>query len=254
VLAQTLFVCALLAIFAASAIAGIAGTARANASAAAKALIVPAVEAALAAYQRDVAATIAAQSGANAGALTAAPPRVPALNGQTAWNERRYLEAPDGSSPLRVAVDVVPAAQTTPVCGASDSGPDAAVQLQCSPFVQESRLALTFTSDAGLPDAAGTVSPLAHGRFTVTLRLFAQPPYTAVSGAADAAEPGSPHEGDTGGWAGALPAFASPGPDDTTVHVVFACTPGTGTCATSDPPPQDAPTTLPWDNGNSRPP
>ena len=249
-LAQTLFVIAMLAILSASAAAGIAGAARAQASGAAKALIVPAIETALGRYQRYVAATISAQIATPAATLTRAPDAVPALNAQTAWSAQHYFEAPAGPGALRVAVDVVPTAQTAPTCTGGNSGPDAAVDVQCSAFVQESRLALALTSDAGPADANGVVSPLAHGRFTVTLRLFAQPPYAVVTGANDAADPNGPHEGDGAGWGNALPAFGAPDADDTTIHVVYACTPGTGSCATSHPAPQDAPTTLPWTNGN----
>lgn len=249
-LAQTLFLIVMIAILSTSAAAGIAGAARAQAAGGAKALIVPAVETALARYQRYVAATIGAQIAVPTDDLTAAPAIVPALNAQTPWAERQYVEAPDGASAIRVAVDVRPTAQTVPVCNAGNAGPDAAVALQCSAFVQESRLSLSLTSDAGPADANGVVSALAHGRFTVTLRLFAQPPYAVVSGAQDAARPGAPHEGDTGGWGNELPAFGAPAPDDTTIHVVYECTAGTGSCATSNPVPQDEPATLPWTNGN----
>ena len=252
-LAQTAFLIVMLALLAASAVAGIAGAARAQAAAAAKALIVPGVETALGRYQRYVAATIGAQIVTPPGALTQLPASVPALDAGTPWTEQQYLEAPAAATPLRIAVDVVPTAQTVPVCGGNDSGPDAAVDLQCSPFVQESRLSLTLTSDVGPVDANGVVSPLAHGRYTVTLRLFAQPPYALVSGANDAAEPGGYHEGDSGGYGNALPAFGSPAAGDTTIHVVYACTAGSGSCATSNPVPQDAPTTLPWTNGNGLP-
>ncbi len=253
-LAQTLVLLVMVTILAASAVAGIAGTARAQTAAAAKALIVPGVETALGRYQRYVAATIAAQIAAPAGTLTAAPAPVPALNGGTAWNEMRYLEAPAGAAAsLNVAVDVRATAQTVPVCGASEGGPDAALELQCSAFVQESRLSLALTSDAGPVDANGSVSALAHSRYTVTLRLFAQPPYAVVSGVNDAADPAGYHEGDTGGYGGALAAFGTASADDTTIHVVYACVAGSGSCAASNPAPQDAPTTLPWTNGNGLP-
>jgi hypothetical protein len=252
-LAQTRVLVAMLAILAASGVAGIAGAARAQSAAAARALIVPGVETALGRYQRYVATTIGAQIASPPGALSADPAAVPALNAATAWSEAQYLEAPDASSPLRVALDVRPTAQTAPACGGSNAGPDLADELQCSPFVQESRLSLTITSDAGPLDANGAVSPLAHGRYTVTLRLFAQLPYAIVSGVTGAADPADFHEGDSAGWGGALAAFASPAPDDTTIHVVYACVAGTGSCAASNPAPQDAPTTLPWSNGNGQP-
>jgi hypothetical protein len=253
-LAQTLVLVAMLAIFAASAVAGIAGTARAQSVAEAKALIVPGVETALARYQRYVAGVIGVQVAATTGTLTTQPAAIPALEAPSVWNAQQYLEAPsEAASPLRIAVGVTPTAQGVPLCGGNDGGPDAAIQVQCSPFVQESRLSLTIASDAGPADVSGVVSPLAHGRYIVTLRLFAQPPYAIVSGVTDAANPAGYHEGDDAGWMGALPAFASPAPDDTTIHVVYSCVAGTGSCAASNPAPQDAPTTLPWTNGNGRP-
>jgi len=119
VLAQTLFLLVMLAIFATSAVAGIAAAARAQTAAAAKALIVPGVETALGRYQRYIAAAIAAQIAAPPATLVTVPALVPALNAAPPWNEQQYLEAPAGATPLRIAVDVVPTAQTVPVC----SGP-----------------------------------------------------------------------------------------------------------------------------------
>lgn len=252
-LAQTLFLCALLAIFAASAVASVAGGARSAGASAARALIAPGIEAALAAYQRYVAETVAAEAGTPPATYTAEPARLPALNAQTAWSEQRYLEAPDGGSPLRVAVDVVPTATSAPSCGGGGSGPDVAHEAQCSPFAQESRLSLALTAAAGPVDANGAVSALAQSRYTVTLRLFAQPPYAAVSGALDAQDPNGPHEADGAGWGDALGPFGTPLPGDTTIHVVYGCTPGTGSCAFSAPPPADAPTSLPWTDGNGTP-
>ena len=94
--------------------------------------------------------------------------------------------------------------------------------------------------------------PLAQGRTTVTLRLFAQPPYAAISGIKDVQLPNDPHEGDTGGYANALGTFA-PGAavaGDTTIHVLYRCLPALGDCSESAPQPADAPTDLPWTNGN----
>ncbi len=253
-LAQTLVLIAMLTILAVSAVAGVAGTARAASVAEAKALIVPGVETALGRYERYVAATIGAQIAAAPATLTTEPAAIPALESASAWSVQHDLEAPAASSsPLRIAVDVTPTAQSVPLCGTAGGGPDIAIDVQCSPFVQESRLSLAITSDAGPADANGTVSPLAHGRYTVTLRLFAQPPYVIVSGVTDAANPAGYHEGDDAGWSGPLPAFASPAPDDTTIHVVYSCVAGTGSCAASNPAPQDAPATLPWSNGNGLP-
>jgi hypothetical protein len=253
VLAQTIVLIAAFAILAASAVAGVAGVARSASVEAAKALVAPGIETALASYQHYVAATIAAQVPVPAGAAAAPPPDVPALETPTVWSEQQYLEVPP-ASPLRIAVDVRPTASSVPSCAAGGTGPDVARELQCSPFVQESRLSLTVTTSVGPADAAGTVSPLAQSRYSVTLRLFAQPPFALVSGVKDASAPDGYHEGDEGGWDGALPAFASPGPDDTTIHVLYRCTPGTGTCALSDPPPADDPVAaVPWTDGNGLP-
>jgi hypothetical protein len=252
VLAQTLFLIAMMAIFAGSAVTGVAGVARAQSSNAARALIVPGVEAALGRYQREIATTIAAQTAGGEGAALTVPATIPALAGATPWSERRYLEASPEASPLQISVDIVPTAQTLPSCGAPGAGADRAIALQCSPFVQESRLSLAIVSDAGPVDETGAISALAHGRTIVTLRLFAQPPYAVVTGMKDAADPNGYHEADTAGFGNALGAFGAASPDDTTIHVVYECTDGTGSCATSNPPPQDAPTTVPWTNGNGR--
>jgi hypothetical protein len=72
-----------------------------------------------------------------------------------------------------------------------------------------------------------------------------------VAGIADDAPPGAVHEGDDGGYGNALGAFGPPAaPDDTTIHVVFTCTPAQGDCSASQPAPADRPTSLPWTNGN----
>ncbi len=253
-LAQTLVIVALIAILASSAVSGIAGVARARTAAAADALIAPGTQTAIARYEQTIAATIGAQVATAARGTQAPPATIAALNGTIVWPQAQYLEGVTGS-PLGVAVAVVPAAQTIPACaGPADAGPDVVIADQCSPFVQESRLALTITASAGPADANGSVTPLAHGRTTITLRLFAQPPYVAVSGTNDAASPDAPHEGDNGGYGNALLAFGpSPAPDDTTIHVLYECSPGTGSCAASDPPPADAPTALPWTNANGVP-
>jgi hypothetical protein len=253
VLAQTIFLLAVAALLATSAVAGVAGVARAQTANAARALIVPGVESALARYEAFIAATIAAQMPPPDGAFAAPPAPVPALNGAAPWSAQTYQDAPPDAAPLQITTSVVPTTLSVPACGAGEGGPDMAIALQCSPFVQESRLSITLTSVAGPVDASGTISALARGRTIVTLRLFAQPPYVALTGMKDAAAPADYHEGDSGGYGNAIAAFATPAPDDTTIHVVYSCTPGTGSCATSNPPPLDAPSTLPWTNGNGLP-
>ncbi len=254
-LAQTLFLIVTLAIFATSAIAGIAGYARAEAASAAKSLIGPATESALAQYEQTVIAPAIAASYA-AGDGSAPPSAAPALNGGTAWAGAQYALA-SSSAALAAVVSIAPTATSVPACapagGATNAGPDVEVDGQCSAFVQESRLSIAITVDAGPPTGATTVASLAHARVTATLRLVAQAPYVMLAGLSDDPAPGDPHEGDVDGFGNALGTFGPPaGPDDTTVHVVYACVPSApGDCSASAPAPADAPTSLPWTNGNA---
>jgi hypothetical protein len=255
--AQTLVLVAMIAIVATSVIAGIAGYARAETATAAKALVQPSIDAALARYESTVLAPAIAAS-LQPGDGSAAPASASALNGGVAWSAQQYVLAPNGPSPLAAVVLVTPTATAVPACvpagGSTDGGPDVENHGQCSGFVQESRLSLTLNADVGPPSGSTSVAPIAHGRDTVTLRLFAQPPYVMVAGVADDAAPGDPHEGDLGGYGNALGAFGpSPSPDDTSIHVIFACTPAQGDCSASHPAPQDDPTSLPWTNGNVNP-
>jgi hypothetical protein len=254
-LAQTLVLLVAIAVFGATAVAGIAGSARARTAELAQAAIVPGVETALGVYVHQVGAAIAAQVAAAPGGSAAPPAPLDALNGRTAFAAAQVVEAV-ADSPLTIAVTVTPTATNVPACAPSapglDAGPDTEVDGQCSPFVGESRLSLAIEADAGIADRNGIVTPLAHRRTLVTLRLFAQPPYAMVAGAKDGVLPGDPHEGDVDGYGNALGAFAPPQapPGDTTIHVVYACTPALGDCTTSLPRPADAPTSLPWTNGN----
>jgi hypothetical protein len=254
VLAQTLFLIAMIALVATSAVAGIAGYARAETATGAAMLIAPAIDTAIARYEATVVApTIAAQFDAGDGSVE--PRAVPALNGAPVWTTQTYVLAPSAPSPLAAVITIVPTAPALPACepsgAAVNTGPDVERDGQCSAFVQESRLSLTISADAGPLAGAAAVTPLAHGRATVTLRLFAQPPYAMVAGIRVDPAPGDPHEGDGAGYGNAVGAFGPvPGPDDTTIHVIFACTPALGDCSASHPPPLDAPTSLPWTNGN----
>jgi hypothetical protein len=255
VLAQTLVLLVAIAVFGATAVAGIAGAARARTAELAQAAIVPGVETALGAYVHQVGTAIAAQVAAAPGGSGAPPAPLDALNGRTAFAASQLLEAV-ADSPLTIVVTVTPTATSVPACDPSapgfDGGPDTEIDGQCSPFVGESRLSLAIVADAGIADRNGLITPLAHRRTLVTLRLFAQPPYAMVAGAKDAALPGDPHEGDVDGYGNALGAFAPAGvlAGDTTIHVVYARPPALGDCTTSLPRPADAPTSLPWTNGN----
>jgi hypothetical protein len=244
VLAQLLVLLTAVAVFAAAGVAGIASVARARTAERAEAALAPALETALGAYERAIGATIAAQ--ATTPGTAAPPPPLDALNGGTAFPAQRYVEAVDGVGPP-VVVTITPTASSVPACAPAgpgvNAGPDLEIDGQCSPFVGESRLSLELVADAGV----------AHRRTLVTLRLFAQPPYAMPAGAKDGVPAGDAHEGDVDGYGNAVGAFAPPAPlaGDTTIHVVYACTPALGDCSQSRPPPVDAPTSLPWSNGNA---
>jgi hypothetical protein len=259
-LAQTLFLMVVIAIFATSAIAGIAGYARAETATAAKAFVVPAVETALGNYESGVVVPqVAAAYALVAGDGSVVPGSVPQLNGNYPWPVMTYPVNAPAPSPLVADVTITPTSTAAPACepngGSNNMGPDTQVNGQCSPFVQESRLSLEVLVDVGPAAGANAVSPLAHGRLVVTLRLFAQPPYVMIAGVKDDPAPGDPHEGDMGGYGNALNAFGNPPPgaDDTTIHVIYQCVAGSGDCTGSNPPPLDRPTATPWTNGNTTP-
>ena len=249
-LGQTLFLVAVIALFASTAMAGIAGFARAQTAAIAKAYVLPGTEAALAAYERDIRDEVVREIGVQPATYGAPPPALDALNGAFAWGKKTGLLPADSGTPLRIAYAVEPTTQAAPACTPGDAavnaGPDTANDVQCSNFVQESRLSLAISTTVGPMDASGVVTPLASGRYTVTLRLFAQPPYAMVAGAKDAADPGELHEGDVAGWSGQN---IAPTADDSTIHVIYACS-GDSACTTSLPKPEDRTRPLPWSNGN----
>jgi len=174
-----------------------------------------------------------------------------------------------GGTRFTLAYDVQPTTVAPPVCaggGKPASGPDAIAWLQCNSFVAESRMSLHVS--VRVRDAAGGAT-LAQREQYVTLRLFGEPPYSAVVGRKDAAA-GDPagsdalappaHEGDTGGdtVSGASPApFASPWPaGGTLIHVRYECHDGAGSCANAAPPDPDADlhAGARWENGNRPPP
>ena len=158
---------------------------------------------------------------------------------------------------------VVPTTLAPPVCAsaAPAAGPDAIAWLQCSGFVQESRLSLRVRVD--VLDAAG-VQLLAQRQQYLTLRLFAEPPYSAPVGRKDggAENPTSgdalaapAHEGDLGGdtVSGIAPPPASPWPaGGTLIHVQYECLDGAGHCLNAAPPDPDGDLRFDarWTNGN----
>jgi len=162
-----------------------------------------------------------------------------------------------------LAYAVVPTTLAPPVCTspAPPAGPDAIAWLQCSGFVQESRLSLRV--DVEVLDAAG-VQLLAQREQYLTLRLFAEPPYSAPVGRKDggAENPTSgdalaapAHEGDLGGdtVSGIPPPPASPWPaGGTLIHVQYECLDGAGHCVNAAPPDPDGDLRFDthWTNGN----
>jgi hypothetical protein len=178
-----------------------------------------------------------------------------------------------GSPAFTLAYTVTPTTVAAPDCspaGTPPSGPDAIAWLQCGGFVRESRMSLRVV--VRVLDAAGGTT-LARREQYVTLRLFGEPPYSAVVGRKDASA-GDPtgaagalaapvHEGDVGGAtvSGAPPApeaSASPAGQSawpaggTLIHVRYECHDGAGRCANAAPPDPDAGLRAGtrWANGN----
>jgi len=165
-----------------------------------------------------------------------------------------------------VAYDVYPTTIEPPSCSASASygvaSPDSIGWLQCNGLVAESRMSLRVV--VRVLDVAGNAT-LAQREQYVTLRLFAEPPYSAVAGRKDAAaaDPAnadalaSPaHEGDLAGdtLSGiASTPVASPWPaGGTLIHVRYECHDGAGACANAAPadPDEALRAGTVWANGN----
>lgn len=183
--------------------------------------------------------------------------------------QRTYAADPNGGAGPRfgLAYDVTPTTLAAPACtnGVSPTAPDAIGWLQCSGYVAESRTSLHVVVRVLDPGGA----TLAQREQFVTLRLFAEPPYSAVVGRKDATagDPASAdaleapaHEGDVGGdtLSGSVPPPApSPWPaGGTLIHVRYECHDGAGSCANAAPPDPDAAlrANASWSNGNRPPP
>ncbi len=169
------------------------------------------------------------------------------------------------SAALTVAYTVTPTTVAPPACPQlaqrQPARADAIAWLQCSGMVQESRMSLHVVVQV----LAASGELLAQRDQFVSLRLFAEPPYSAVVGRADGsadapegpnplADP--PHEGDVGG---ATISGLPPGPQPTSppaggtsIHVRYECHDGAGHCANSAPPDPDAllQPGASWANGN----
>ncbi len=167
------------------------------------------------------------------------------------------------SPPFTVAYTVTPTTLAPPDCSAQPGtgGPDPIAWLQCGGFVQESRMSLHVVVRV----LAAGGETLAQRNGFVSLRLFAEPPYSAVvgrsDGSADApAGPNAlidpPHEGDVGGGtisgASPVPRPSSLPAGGTSIHVRYECHDGAGHCANAAPPDPDAglQAGVTWANGN----
>jgi hypothetical protein len=253
-----------------------AGFGRASVHAAADHAIEAAAHDAVADYQNRLQAALAI-GGAGAGSTGYASAPVvdyaAAIRSLPSPLTRTYAPGADASDPAaRFVLDyaVTPTTVTAPSCarsGAPDSnGPDAVAWLQCNGFVTESRMSLRVL--VRVLDANGA-AVLAQREQFVTLRLFGEPPYSAVAGRKDAAsaDPASAdalaspaHEGDAAGDTvgnTASPALASPWPaGGTLIHVRYECRDGAGSCANAAPPDPDGElrAAAHWSNGNRPPP
>ncbi len=269
-LATTLWFVVALCLTAALVLESAAAFARAGVRAAADHAIETALHDAVADYQQRLGGTIAVAAAplAPSEPFAGTPPSLGAYAGALGTlpnplQETVAAEPASGGPPLTLAYTVTATTVAPPDCDpaapANRSGADNVSWLQCSGFVQESRLSLRVAVQ--VRDANG--APLAQREQYVTLRLFAAPPYTAVVGRKDgaAADPtgaanGAPaHEGDLGGATigGASPAPSAGAPaGGTLIHVRYECVDGAGSCANAAPPDPDADLRegARWTNGN----
>jgi hypothetical protein len=248
VLATTLWLVVAIGLLSATLLDAAAAFGRAGAHAAADHAVEAALHDALAEYQ------VALQNAAEHGTPVANP------------LQRTYPDASGESAGARfsLAYEVTPTTLGAPVCagtGETPAGPDAIAWLQCNGFIAESRASIRIIVRVLDPGGA----TLARRAAYVTLRLFGEPPFSAVVGRKDASA-GDPagadalvppaHEGDVGGGtlSGAVTApAAGPWPaGGTLIHVRYECHDGAGSCANAAPPDPDAALRagVRWSNGN----
>jgi hypothetical protein len=250
---------------------GAAAFGRASLHAAADHAIESAMHDALADYQNALQTAIAGASAplAPPRPFTGTPPSLGGFAGALASIPNPLQTTITGNAPFTVSYTVTPTTLDAPACdalaGNASSGPDTVAWLQCSGFVQESRLSLRI--DVQVRDG-NDAALFAEREEDVTLRLFAEAPYSAIVGHKDAgaddptdADPLVPpsHEGDVGGdtVSGAPLPAPSPWPaGGTLIHVQYQCIDGAGSCANANPPDPDAALQYGthWQNGNAPPP
>lgn len=258
-----------LGLLAAVVLDGAAAFGRASLQAAADHAIDGALHDAVADYQNRLQTAIAQATAplAPSGPFAGAPPSFDGYAGALAAlpNPLQSTLAPNAGGPaFTVAYTVTPTTLAPPACpsGASPAPvprPDAIGWLQCSGMVQESRLSLHVVVQVLLPSG----DPVAQRDAFVSLRLFAEPPYSAAVGRADGAADAPagpdalvapPHEGDVGGATVsgiAAPASSAPPAGGTAIHVRYECLDGAGHCANAAPPdPDGLEAGTSWSNGN----
>jgi hypothetical protein len=262
VLGAALWFVVALGLLAAVVLDGAAAFGRAAVQAAADHALEGAMHDAVADYQNRLASAIAQ----TAAPLSPAQPftgAAPALGGYA--NALAALPNPlQGTFGSTVTYTVTPTTIAPPNCappGRTPAQPDAIGWLQCSGMVQESRMSLHVVVRA----LAAGGEMLAERDAFVTLRLFAEPPYSAPVGNGDAAADAPAgadalvapaHEGDVGGStvAGIAPPAAASAPPagGTSIHVQYECHDGAGHCANATPPDPDAALQAgsSWSNGN----
>jgi hypothetical protein len=259
VLGTTLWFVVVIGLVAVALMDGAAAFGRAGVQAAADHAIDAATHDAIAGYQNRL------ETAAGQGQTLASP-----LEGTSA------VSGVSGTPGFTLAYTVTPTTLAAPDCApvspqaaVPSTGPDAIAWLQCGGFVRESRMSLRV--DVRVLDAAGSQT-LARRAQYVTLRLFGEPPYSAVVGRKDAgandptaagALEAPAHEGDVGGdtvsgatpppQATVTPAAGPPWPaGGTLIHVRYECHDGVGRCANAAPPDPDAGlrSGARWTNGN----
>jgi hypothetical protein len=253
--APALFLMAIVTLAATAGIAGIAGAARAATSIVTQRALETGVRHAVALYQRGTAAAIASDP-----AYTSGTGSVALLADSTQLTPATYTET---SAPFTLSETVTPTTIAPPNCASDGGGGDVASDLQCSTFVQESRASLRIDVTILAPDGK---TVLGSRSVIGTLRLFATPPFSELTGMKDVTQPNptdanvdddatAPREDDSAGRNGNVVApdasigSAASGPGDTTIHVQYQCL--GANCDQPRPPAPDALANRHWTNGNT---
>jgi hypothetical protein len=275
VLGTTLSFIVIMSLIAVVALDGMAAFARAGVAAAADHAVAGLVDDAVAAYQRALASAISTDRAdlalESTSTFTGTPAPVALLTAATAPPAQLSASASPspaatGAGPrFAIAYTIAPTTLAPPHCpgttgAATTATHDVIAWLQCDGYVQESRMSLHVT--VKVFDPTGN-ELLAQRDQYVSLRLFAEPPYSAVVGRTDgsvtavlgASASAAAHEGDVGGdtVSGVSAPQPSPYPSGgTLIHVEYVCQPGTVDCSLAAPPDPDThlQSNAGWTNGN----